>query len=150
MFVDGIGQVPTEIPESTAGSTRQHPNQIITGHGAHGSRLQFGHHSAQPAADPVPDNRTTHAAADCVGHPQVPTGTSGIGRPESNLERPAANGAAVTAESPEIVSVAESADQADNRARPLWRLLLIMARPARVRIRLRKPCLRARLRTFGW
>jgi hypothetical protein len=34
--------------------------------------------------------------------------------------------------------------------RPLSRLALMIARPARVRMRARKPCLRARRRVFGW
>jgi len=50
----------------------------------------------------------------------------------------------------EVVSAAESTDQADRRARPFWRLALIIARPARVRMRFRKPCLRARRRVLGW
>ena len=40
--------------------------------------------------------------------------------------------------------------QAESRLRPLSRRRLMTARPARVRIRLRKPCLRLRRRTFGW
>ena len=43
-----------------------------------------------------------------------------------------------------------SADQADSRVRPLSRRALMIDRPARVRIRARKPCLRARRRVFGW
>jgi hypothetical protein len=34
--------------------------------------------------------------------------------------------------------------------RPLSRLALMIARPARVRMRARKPCLRARRRVLGW
>jgi hypothetical protein len=41
-------------------------------------------------------------------------------------------------------------DQADNARRPLRRRLETIARPARVRIRRRKPCTRARRRLFGW
>jgi hypothetical protein len=40
--------------------------------------------------------------------------------------------------------------QADSLARPLRRRFAKMARPARVRMRRRKPCLRARRRLFGW
>jgi hypothetical protein len=40
--------------------------------------------------------------------------------------------------------------QADSFARPLRRRLARMARPARVRMRRRKPCLRARRRLLGW
>jgi hypothetical protein len=41
-------------------------------------------------------------------------------------------------------------DQAESRSRPLRRRPARMARPARVRIRSRKPCVRARRRLFGW
>jgi len=40
--------------------------------------------------------------------------------------------------------------QAVNRWRPFKRRDLMMARPARVRMRARKPCLRARRRVLGW
>jgi hypothetical protein len=70
--------------------------------------------------------------------------------PEPDLEGSAANCATITTKGQEVVSVSESTDQADSRDRPLWRREFTMARPALVRMRLRKPCLRARLRTFGW
>ena len=41
-------------------------------------------------------------------------------------------------------------DQAESRSRPLRRRPAMIARPARVRIRSRKPCVRARRRLFGW
>lgn len=40
--------------------------------------------------------------------------------------------------------------QADSFARPLRRRSLMIARPARVRIRSRNPCFRDRRRLFGW
>ena len=42
------------------------------------------------------------------------------------------------------------AGQADRRVRPLPRRADKMARPARVRMRVRKPCVRARRRLLGW
>lgn len=50
----------------------------------------------------------------------------------------------------ELSPTAESPDQADSLARPLARRDLRMARPARVDIRARKPCLRARRLLLGW
>jgi hypothetical protein len=47
-------------------------------------------------------------------------------------------------------SVEEQPAQADNSLRPLRRRAETMARPARVRIRNRKPCVFARRRLFGW
>src|SRR5258708_27867820 len=43
-----------------------------------------------------------------------------------------------------------SADQTLTRARPLRRRAASTARPARVRMRSRKPCVLARRRLFGW
>src|SRR5207302_3092010 len=40
--------------------------------------------------------------------------------------------------------------QTASRLRPLARLRLSVSRPARVLIRARNPCVRARLRFFGW
>src|ERR687896_2011435 len=42
------------------------------------------------------------------------------------------------------------APQAPSRVRPLARRRAMIERPARVRIRIRKPCVLARLRLFGW
>src|SRR5918993_179985 len=42
------------------------------------------------------------------------------------------------------------APQAPSRTRPLARRRAMIERPARVRIRIRKPCVLARLRLFGW
>ena len=50
----------------------------------------------------------------------------------------------------EGVSLLDPADQADRRARPLARRDLSTARPARVLMRARNPCLRARRRLLGW
>ena len=47
-------------------------------------------------------------------------------------------------------ALTDAADQADSRVRPLSRRALRIERPARVLIRARKPCLRARRRVFGW
>jgi len=46
--------------------------------------------------------------------------------------------------------LADVSDQADSSERPLRRRAARMARPARVRLRNRKPCVLARRRLFGW
>jgi hypothetical protein len=48
------------------------------------------------------------------------------------------------------VRLPERRDQADSFSRPLRRRAARIARPARVRIRSRNPCVRARRRLFGW
>jgi hypothetical protein len=50
----------------------------------------------------------------------------------------------------EGVPAIDPPDQAERRWRPLSRLDLMMACPARVDIRWRNPCLLARRRLFGW
>lgn len=50
----------------------------------------------------------------------------------------------------EVASLTDPTAQAESRARPLRRRALRMARPDRVRMRARNPCLRARRRVFGW
>src|ERR1700719_3839171 len=47
-------------------------------------------------------------------------------------------------------SMSELTAQADSSLRPLRRRADTMARPARVRMRNRKPCVFARRRLFGW
>ena len=61
--------------------------------------------------------------------------------------RPGAGLVDTTARVPEISDVV---DQAVSFARPLLRRLFTIARPARVRIRRRKPCTRERRRLLGW
>ena len=56
----------------------------------------------------------------------------------------------VTPEADEGIAFADPVDQADRRVRPLARRDFSTARPARVLIRARKPCLRARRRWLGW
>lgn len=48
------------------------------------------------------------------------------------------------------VGCARATDQAESLARPLRRRSARIARPARVRMRRRKPCFLARRRLFGW
>jgi hypothetical protein len=51
----------------------------------------------------------------------------------------------------EFSPLVQSTDrQADSRARPFSRRALMIARPARVLMRARNPCLRARRRVLGW
>src|SRR5699024_7267703 len=46
--------------------------------------------------------------------------------------------------------IVSGSPQAESSARPLARRAFRMARPARVRMRARKPCFLARRRLFGW
>jgi hypothetical protein len=56
----------------------------------------------------------------------------------------------VSLEADEGVTVTDPGDQAERRVRPLSRRDFSTARPPRVLIRARKPCLRLRRRLLGW
>ena len=72
------------------------------------------------------------------------------GGSKANPQGTTAHRATVAAEEVEVVPSTQSANQADSRARPFWRRAEMMARPARVCIRFRKPCFLARRRVLGW
>ncbi len=104
-------------------------------------------HGAEAAASPVAHD----------GRPDGPTNrerqTTGDDRRVVDVAAPQGAGpgaAAIAVQSLEVAPLVDPADQADSRARPLSRRALMMERPARVRIRARNPCLRARRRVFGW
>src|SRR4029453_17298936 len=70
-------------------------------------------------------------------------------------EEPRRHRAAVAIHGVEVPRARETmptlhAGQADSRLRPRDRRRFRIIRPARVDMRARKPCLRFRLRTFGW
>jgi hypothetical protein len=113
--------------------------------------LQLGDNEAkrfaQAPAQPVAADRRPERATDGEGDAQRNCG--GIveeGAPEG-LGSDRASGSCQRLERP---ASADRPDQAESRVRPLSRLALMIARPARVRMRARKPCLRARRRVFGW
>jgi hypothetical protein len=102
---------------------------------------------AQAATEPVADDGRSDRAADGEGDPgRDHVGVAQVPAPQ----RRRAGAAAMTGQSLELASLTDAADQAESRARPLSRRALMIERPARVRIRARKPCLRARRRVFGW
>ena len=72
------------------------------------------------------------------------------GGSKANPQGTTAHRATFAAEEVEVVPSTQSANQADSRARPFWRRAEMMARPARVCIRFRKPCFLARRRVLGW
>ena len=102
---------------------------------------------AEPAAQAVAGDGRSHVAADGEGHAR-----RGDGRfvQVPAPQHPAPRAASMSAQSLDLTPLVDPADQADRRVRPLSRLALMMERPARVRIRARNPCLRARRRVFGW
>lgn len=114
---------------------------------------------AKQALDLVALNRATHLARDR----QPESRWLGLATREHVEHELASRVRAAVAEHPVEVGAARephapgsgtSARHADHqtvsRLRPLSRRRLSVTRPARVRIRARKPCVRARLRFFGW
>lgn len=110
----------------------------------HVARLQQG---AQTSPQTIALHGRADRAGDGEGHARLAQrGVVPVRAPQWIV----ADTDAVTSEIGELVTSAESADQADRRARPLARRERSTARPPRVLMRARKPCLRARRRLLGW
>jgi hypothetical protein len=103
-------------------------------------------HGPQPSAQPIALDGRPGGATDGEGH--LRWNHLGIGN-ERAPERIDPHTDAVSPEAKECVAFANPVDQADRRARPLARRDFSTARPARVLMRARKPCLRARRRLLG-
>jgi hypothetical protein len=103
--------------------------------------------------NPIPDDGRADPSPDAVRDPYVaPRGRSGrrlVGEVDHGHRTPP-GAPPITPERVERRTIADPSDQADSRARPLWRLARMMAWPERVRMRSRKPCRLARLRLLGW
>ena len=107
---------------------------------------QLPHEGPQTAAETVALHRPASPATDGVSHPDGALGLSGHeGYRDGSPPHPEA-GAAKRGEGR---PVGDGSDQADSRWRPLRRRADRMARPDRVDMRWRNPCLLARLRVFG-
>jgi hypothetical protein len=103
--------------------------------------------------NPIPDDGRADPSPDAVRDTYVaPRGRSGrrlVGEVDHGHRIPP-GAPSITPERVERRTIADPSDQADSRVRPLWRLARMMAWPARVRMRSRKPCRLARLRLLGW
>ena len=108
--------------------------------------LVKGHRSSQTTSDAVPHDRRTGAFPDRVGHAWRPgrVATHGTDRDRADSQP------AGPREGLERLTVADAPDQAERRFRPRARRARMTALPPRVRIRMRKPCVLARLRLLGW
>ncbi len=153
---DEIEIVPKVDTRATCGRRQRTQHDI----GTFGQRAQTcGHQGTQTALDGVACDRVADLLADHERDPRRITLRPG---PQTTMGEDGAGSR--TASSPDgcpnVVARAQamgcaqhrtaSTAQADRRARPLRRRSPRIARPARVRIRRRKPCLRARRRLFGW
>jgi hypothetical protein len=97
-------------------------------------------------AQPVPGDGGPDGTADRERYARRAAARAGdTGHREHSPTVPSARG-----ERAERSTVPHAPDQADRRLRPLRRRRATTARPPRVRIRTRKPCVLLRLRLFGW
>jgi hypothetical protein len=132
---------PFEVGERVFACVRAGAHQIQPG--VHVGRRQ---QCTQPPSQSIALHRGTDGAADGERH---------LGRYQIGIEnvrtpqRIGPHAGPVTLDADEGVALPDPVDQADRRARPLARRDLSTARPARVLIRARNPCLRARRRLLG-
>ncbi len=130
-----------ELGERTFGGARACADQKET-------RWHFAaaKYRPQPSAKKIALHGRPRGATDCEGH--LRWNHLGIGN-ERAPERVDPQPDTVPPEADESVAFADPVDQADRRVRPLARRDFSTARPARVLMRARKPCLRARRRLLG-
>jgi hypothetical protein len=128
--VFGAGSSPDEI-----GAARLEMRNVVA------------QYRAQPTADAIAGDRVTHHPAD--GERDARRLRIRPDHGGSHLEIPGAPAPAAGQRLKRRLTT-DAPDQAERFARPLERRRRITARPARLRIRSRKPCFFFRLRLFGW
>lgn len=131
------------------GGTGRHPDQIVADGHPLRAPVKIDHDRPEATANPVPNNSWSNQPGDGVGHPRTRTIHLVTGGSKADPQGTTTHRTTVTAKEVKIVPSTQSANQADNRARPFWRRAEMMARPARVCIRFRKPCFLARRRVLG-
>jgi len=113
------------------------------------------HELTEAPLDPVPGHRGADGTTDHESYPGRLPVTHPVGPHEqvTHHERPARTGPGAHSQR-KLCAAAHAGlgwqDQALSLSRPLCRRAARTARPARVRMRSRKPCVLARRRLFGW
>lgn len=97
------------------------------------------------AADPTADDKADPDGLLIISNPGVDDDSGGGSAGAASYDMGELGGPAQP-----VRSRKHRGNQAASRARPLRRRLPTMARPARVRMRKRKPCVLCRRRLFGW
>jgi hypothetical protein len=115
---------------------------------------------SQPPLDPIAGDGISDSTADHQADARPVTEVPLIEAHSMDHQRRTAHAHSAPGRSPKVLRAAHSQrsgqhtlidhTQADRRARPLRRRAEIIARPARVRIRKRKPWVRLRRRLLGW
>jgi hypothetical protein len=121
---------------------------------AHGPADDQSHRRGhRPAADGQPGRQLMHHQAPASGSPARGQDGPEFGRPAHPVgvgQHQSTNSTWTRALARQHETALDGPDQADSSPRPLRRRAERIARPARVRIRRRKPCVLARRRLFGW
>ena len=146
-----------------AGGGRQHPDTSRVPAGSRSSRSRSRCRSRRRTrlrATAGPTARGTTKPTRAAGLPARRTvGADRVSsadrevqdhQPVGRTARAARSVALKSAERRSRAAAGQHDSQAESLERPLWRRAARMARPARVRIRRRKPCVFARRRLFGW
>jgi CheY-like chemotaxis protein len=144
-FAENRAQSARELGVGRAFGARPGPDKVSA------ARLElrsvFLQRSAQSAADTIAGDRVAYDPTD--GKRDARGLWSCPDLRDSHLEMPGMSAAAACQRLKRRLTT-DAPNQAERFARPLVRRRRITARPARLRIRSRKPCFFLRLRLFGW
>ena len=137
--------------EVTSRGSRQRANHDVDRKGCAGQ--PFGCEVSKATLHPVACDRFPH----CLGNDEA--GSRGVGRRSAGMQHQASASAAdalphgvaeLTGSAQSRLRTQHQSAQPARRTRPRRRRAEMMARPARVRIRRRKPWVRLRRRLLGW
>jgi len=147
--IQGCVQRPGEIRIARCCSSRPNHHEEPTGR-APPLDVPGPGCGTEPTAHSIPLDRRPDPPRDRERHAGAQgRGVGGTARPDDG-EPGSPHPVTGSTERTERRTRRDPVDQADRRCRPLRRRFLRIARPARVDIRCRNPCLRARRRLFGW
>ena len=149
---------PAMVPSIPYTSSRSSSNVRSAEQGRAPTSSQPWGRSGDPATDATTARRRRRTRLRTTARADRPT--DGVRDPRRHdpglgeVPTPEGVGAgfdAMAGQTLEFSPLVQSTDrQADSRARPFSRRALMIARPARVLMRARNPCLRARRRVLGW
>ncbi len=105
------------------------------------------HGRSQSTSDPIPNDGSTTSSSDGKADPR---GFGVLAIEDDDRDAVGTSASSALIDRVDVSAVHLPAIYAERRERPLSRRAFRIARPARVFMRARKPCLRLRRRVFGW